>query len=289
MNELVRAATQMARGAGGLLRDAYQKPGGEVKRKSTLIDLVTDADRASEEYLLGEIERHFPDHAVLAEESGVGRAEGPFRWVIDPLDGTVNFAHRLPVFSVLIAVQEKTAAGFTTIVAVTHDPLRDETFSATLGGGTFLDGAPVHVSTTVRLIDAILTTGFAYDRLWREDDNHREFCRLNLLSRGVRRLGSAGLDLAYVACGRIDASWEYHLNPWDVAGGMLLVSEAGGRVSDIHGSRADPSADSLVASNGHLHADLQAALLSAGSLPAASREGLSAFLPPEIDDSKASD
>jgi myo-inositol-1(or 4)-monophosphatase len=281
MKELTRSAIDVARGAGRLLAEAYGRT-LQISHKGA-VDLVTDADHAAEDFILAELERRYPDHPVLSEEAGARAAEGPYRWVIDPLDGTVNFAHGLPHFAVLAAVQARLPEGrFETIAAVTFDPLRDELFVAEKGAGATLNGAPIRVSETSRLIDAVLATGFNYDRLFRLDDNQAEFCRLNLLTQGVRRNGSAGLDLAYVACGRLDGLWEYRLNPWDVAGGCLLVTEAQGRVGALEGGPLESAHPSVVASNGRLHTTLLEAIASARRLPANSRDGLEAFLPPEV-------
>lgn len=283
MQELTRAAIELARGAGRALVQAYGR-GPKIEHKG-LIDLVTDADRAAEDLILAELDRRFPDHAVFSEESGSTRADGPWRWIVDPLDGTTNFAHGLPHFAVLIALEERVAPGcFETRAAVTFDPLRDELFVAERGGGATLNGAPLHVSGTTRLMSAVLATGFAYDRLWSERDNHAEFCRLNLVSQGVRRMGSAGLDLAYVACGRLDGFWEYDLKPWDFAGGVLLVVEAGGCVDTVEREPLTLASRSILATNGLLHAPMAAALRSAAAVPVNSRRGLAELLPPEVAD-----
>ena len=281
LHDLRDAAVAIARGAGHILVEAY-RGASRVQHKGA-VDLVTDADHASEAHVVAEIRRRFPGHAILAEESGAAAGEGRWRWIIDPLDGTTNFAHRIPHFAVLIAVEEQLeGGGAATRVAVTLDPLRDELFVAVAGQGATLGGAPVRVSTTPRLIDSVLSTGFSYRRLTNTDDNHAEFCRLNLLTQGVRRFGSAGLDLAYVACGRYDGFWEHGLSAWDHAGGGLLVTEAGGRVSDLVGGRAGLDAPAIAATNGTLHDDLMAALASARARPIGSREGLDPFLPPEL-------
>ncbi len=281
MSELCAAACEIARGAGAILREAFGKR-TTVTHKGA-IDLVTDADRASEAFILAQIKRRFPDHDVLAEEGGGHDLGASYRWVVDPLDGTTNFAHALPHFAVLIAVQERAPQGaLHPVAAATYDPLRDEMFAASRDGGATLNGRAIRVSATTRLIDATLTTGFAYDRLFRSDDNHAEFCRLNLLSQGVRRLGAAGLDLAYVACGRVDAFWEYHLHEWDLAGGILLVEEAGGTVTTLAGDDAVAGDRSLAASNGVLHTPLLAALHSARQAPINSRQDLAPHLPPEV-------
>jgi myo-inositol-1(or 4)-monophosphatase len=281
LHELRDAAVEIARGAGRILATSY-RGASQVQHKG-VVDLVTDADHASEAHVLGEIRRRFPGHAVLSEESGAATGDGRWRWIVDPLDGTTNFAHRIPHFSVLIAVEEQLAGGgVATRVAVTLDPLRDELFVAVAGQGATLGGLPVRVSQTRRLIDAALATGFSYRRLTNTDDNHAEFCRLNLVTQGVRRFGSAGLDLAYVACGRYDGFWEHGLSPWDFAGGALLVAEAGGRVSALDGGPAGLEAPAIAASNGCLHDDLLAALASARAHPIGSRQDLDPLLPPEL-------
>lgn len=282
MRELRDAALAYARGAGAILAK-YHHGQFKVAHKDT-VDLITDADRASEDYILRQIARSYPGHAVLAEESGAGGADGPCRWIIDPLDGTTNFAHRLPYFSVLIAVQERQASGaFETVISVTHDPLRDESFVAERGGGAFLNDERIRVSSTSRLLDSVLATGFAVNRLFNPAlDNHAEFCRLNLVTQAVRRFGSAGLDLAYVAAGRFDGFWEYGLHPWDTAGGALLVAEAGGEVTEVDGSVFEPRAGSICASNGRIHDALRAATASARAHPVNSHDGIEALLPAEV-------
>jgi myo-inositol-1(or 4)-monophosphatase len=282
MKEIRETALELARGAGALLKGTYERGDATVGHKSTLIDLVTDADKRSEAYILETLARRFPDHAAIAEESGIGRKDGPWRWIVDPLDGTVNFAHGIPHFAVLIAAQRQTTQGYETEVGVTYDPLREELFCAVRGQGATLNDRPIEVSAATRLIDTIGATGFMYDRLFCTDDNHAEFCRLNLLTQGVRRSGSAGLDLAYVACGRYDFFWEYSLNSWDVAGGALLLTEAGGRITNLGAETLDIFQGRFLASNGHLHAVAARALAAANRLPIGSREGLAAFLPPDL-------
>ncbi len=282
MNDLTETAIEIARGAGAILAE-YHHGQFTIEHKAT-VDLITDADRASEDYILRAIAQRFPGHAVLAEESGVARADGPYRWIVDPLDGTTNFAHRLPYFCVLIAVQERQPDNsFQTVVAVTHDPIRNEFYRAERGAGAFLNDERIRVSQTGRLIDAVLATGFAVDRLFNpERDNHPEFCRLSLVCQAVRRFGSAGLDLAYIAAGRFDGFWEYGLHPWDMAGGALLVEEAGGRVTQVDASPFDPDVGSICVSNGPLHDPLVEAIASARAHPANSRDGLAALLPADV-------
>ncbi len=279
MKELLQAARHVARRAGASLQASFLAP-FEISHKGS-IDLVTSADKASEELIKTFISKEFPEHTILAEESGLKNEGGPYRWVIDPLDGTVNFAHRNAHFCVLVGLQQQSASGgYETLYGVTYDPLRDEEFVAIKGGGATLQGKPIEVSKTKTLINSLLATGFGYDRLLGPHDNHQEFCRLNLVTQGVRRFGSAGLDLAYVACGRYEMYWEYRLFPWDLTPGVLLVAEAGGTVTDLQGGAVTEG--TLVASNGYLHALSLAALASSQQHPINSRQGMQPFLPPEL-------
>ncbi len=261
--DLIVFATHTARRAGEVLRRYYTpRPGVEQgltpDTKSTDIDLVTQADLESEQLILDAIRTAFPDHAILSEESGESDAgetgEAEYRWLVDPLDGTTNFAHGLPVFAVAIALEREGQP----VLAVTYDPLRDELFAAQAGQGATLDGQPIRVSTTPTLRHSLVATGFAYIRATTDLNNLAEFNRVMPRVQGIRRLGSASLDLAYLACGRIDGYWEYHLSPWDWAGGALLIREAGGSVTDIHGRPWQVGDNSLVASNGLIHGQLLA-------------------------------
>ncbi|MFN8177036.1 MAG: inositol monophosphatase family protein [bacterium] len=241
-SDLLAAAVDMARRAGDLLLELFAR-GVEVERKGE-VDLVTRADRASEELIVGEIRRRFPDHDVLAEERGGGsQGEGRPLWIVDPLDGTTNFAHGVPLWSVSIAVQR---AG-EIVAGVVHDPSRDECFTASFGGGAFRNGERIRVSPATALSDALLVTGFPYDIRTSQVDNLDHFARFMKRARAVRRLGSAALDLSWVACGRFDGFWEPKLHPWDVAAGTLLVREAGGQVTCFDGSRFDVFSDEIVA------------------------------------------
>jgi len=219
----------LARRAGAILRDGYSKE-HQVDYKG-VIDLVTEIDHQSEAYLLGEVQRDFPEHHILSEESGVIEGNDEHIWFIDPLDGTVNYAHHIPIFTVSIAYAFK---GLLTLGAV-YDPMRDEMFLAERGKGTTLNGQPVHVSDAAELQKSLLVTGFPYDAWNTEHDNFANFVKLGKLSQGVRRLGSAALDLCYVACGRFDGFWELALKPWDVAAGGLICEEAGARVTNVKG------------------------------------------------------
>jgi myo-inositol-1(or 4)-monophosphatase len=215
------------------------------------IDLVTDVDMAIEREFRALVAERFPDHDVLAEELG-GSGEVPTGpcWVFDPIDGTTNFAHGLPIFCASVALEIDGVAE----VAAVYDPTRRELFTAEQGGGAFLNGQPIHVSSSAReLVDAMLVTGFPYDVHERVDEIVGLFGAFVGRARAVRRLGSAAIDLCYVAAGRLDAFWESDLKPWDVAGGSLIVQEAGGRVTDMAGGRFRSRSSSVLASNGLLH------------------------------------
>ena len=271
-----------AREAGEILKKHFRQL--ETIEEKRSIDLVTIADRAAEAVITQAIENNYPDHHVLAEESGTREGTSPFRWVIDPLDGTTNYAHGLDHFCVLIAFQEKNQERWETQLSVTYDPMRDEMFTAQKGKGALLNGKSICVNETTQLIQSLLVTGFGYDRLYNPHDNHAEFCRLNLLTRGVRRYGSAGLDLAWVACGRFDGFWEYHLNPWDVAGGILLVEEAGAKVTSVQGQATNENEKNLAVANPVLHEHMISALQSAQAHGVNSRQGLEAHLPKDLQD-----
>jgi myo-inositol-1(or 4)-monophosphatase len=249
----------MARKAGAILRDGYQKE-HRVDFKG-VIDLVTEVDRQSEAFLLDEIHARFPGHRVLAEESG-GSRDGENQWYIDPLDGTVNYAHNIPIFCVSLGYA---ANGILELAAV-YDPMRDELFSAARGEGASLNGRPLRVSASVELEKSLLVTGFPYDAWDTERDNFANFVHFSKLSQGVRRLGSAALDLCYVAAGRFDGFWELGLNPWDVAAGGLICVEAGGRVTDTSGGGDYLSApQSILAAAPGIHARMLAELNQAHS------------------------
>ncbi|MBW4697841.1 MAG: inositol monophosphatase [Aphanocapsa lilacina HA4352-LM1] len=213
-------------------------------------NLVTEADRAAEAVILATLKRHYPDHGILAEESGLaGIEDSPFLWAVDPLDGTTNFAHRYPVFCVSIGL----LIDGTPVVGAVYDPVAGELFSAARGLGAFCNHRPIAISTTERLDRSLLATGFAYDRRETPDNNYAEFCQFTHLTQGVRRGGSAALDLAYVAAGRFDGFWERGLSPWDMVAGIVLVREAGGTVSAYDGAPLDLRSGRVLATNGALH------------------------------------
>jgi myo-inositol-1(or 4)-monophosphatase len=220
---------RLARKAGAILREGYNKE-HTVHYKGT-IDLVTEADHASEDFLLGEIKSAFPGGHILAEESGNIQGSNEDLWYIDPLDGTVNYAHHIPIFCVSIGFSSN---GVMTL-GVVYDPLRDEMFVAEKGKGAFLNGKQIHVSNTTELEKSLLVTGFPYDTWNTELDNFKYFERLAKRTQGVRRLGSAALDACYVGAGRFDGFWEFKLKPWDVAAGGLIAAEAGAKVTAIDG------------------------------------------------------
>ena len=219
----------LARKAGVILRDGYSKE-HQVKYKG-VIDLVTEVDHQSEAYLLGEVRRDFPNHHIFSEETGIIEGSDEHIWYIDPLDGTVNYAHHIPIFTVSIAYA---FSGVLTLGAV-YDPMRDEMFLAERGNGATLNGKPLRVSTTTELQKSLLVTGFPYDVWNTEQDNFANFVKFGKMTQGVRRLGSAALDLCYVAAGRFDGFWELGLKPWDVAAGGLICEEAGARVTNVRG------------------------------------------------------
>ena len=254
MQTRLKLALELARKAGEELRQGF----GHVKqiRRKGAVDLVTEYDLRSERLILEAIRQAFPQDAILSEEAGEV-SQGDICWMVDPLDGTTNFAHALPMFCVSIACTQ----GGAPALGVIYDPLREELFQALAGGGALLNGEALRVSETHSLPEALLVTGFPYDIRTNPQNNLDHYSRLALLSLGVRRLGSAALDLAYVAAGRFDGYWELRLNPWDWAAGALLVREAGGQVTDFRGSEEVlVGADSLVATNGRVHDELRAAL-----------------------------
>lgn len=232
--ELLNTAVEGARHAGRVLADRFGRA-RTVEFKAHPSDLVTDADKAAEAELLAFLRHRFPDHAVLAEESGLTTGSQQMRWILDPLDGTTNYAHRVPHFCVSVAVEGPEGV----LAGAVYDPLRDEMFSAGKGLGATLNGTRLEASAVTALDQSILVTGFPYDVREHPEAPLGLFNRLILRTQAVRRTGSAALDLAYVAAGRFDCYFEFSLKPWDVAAGGLLVQEAGGFVSLVDGSPLD--------------------------------------------------
>jgi myo-inositol-1(or 4)-monophosphatase len=245
-------ATELAVRAGKVLMEHFRPIGRAaiVDRKSAQVrNIVTAADTASEELIKAEIRATYPEHAIAAEESGRGGAESDHVWHVDPLDGTINFAHAHPFFAVSIGL----AVAGRPVLGAVHAPRLGETFTGEVGKGAWLDGEPIRVSETDALIESILGTGFPYDRNESPNHNVDNFSRLVLLAGGVRRAGAAAIDLAYVAAGRLDGFWELGLSSWDVAAGAAIVTAAGGTVTDFTGGDGFVEGRNVVASNGRIH------------------------------------
>ncbi|HKF20471.1 MAG TPA: inositol monophosphatase family protein [Candidatus Angelobacter sp.] len=239
---------QLARDAGSLLLSCFGKVSIEYKGD---VDLVTQADRSSEELIVESIRRQWPEHDLLGEEGSRRETGSDFRWYIDPLDGTTNFAHGYPVFCVSLALESKGER----IAGVIYDPCRDEMFAAAKGKGATLNGRAIHVSKTARLAESLIATGFPSHKR-HKNPNINFYHQLTLRSHGVRRAGSAALDLCYVACGRFDAFWEFNLNPWDTAAGVLMVGEAGGNVTNFSGGAFAIDSREVLASNVLVHDEM---------------------------------
>ena len=258
--EFVKIAEEIAREAGALLR-TYFGQGIRAEYKGD-VDIVTEADRASEKRIGERLRAAFPGHGIYGEEGTRSDLDAEFRWYVDPLDGTTNFAHGFPVFCVVLGC-ERRSPGLAAdtdgemVAGVVYDPLRDEMFSAARGGGAMLNGEPIHVSRTKLLQESLIATGFPSQKRHQSPNVHfyQEF---TLRSHGVRRAGSAALDLAYVAAGRIDGYWEFKLNPWDTSAGYLLVEEAGGKVTHFDGGAFTLDSREIFATNGLIHTEMGA-------------------------------
>ena len=255
---MLNFAIQTAREAGHLLAERFGRT-LQITNKSEL-DLVTESDLASERLIIERIQTYHPRHAILAEESGVSATaerdqQSEWRWIIDPLDGTTNYAHGYPCFCVSMGLEHKGKME----VGVIYDPMRDELFTAERGAGASLNGRRIQVSPRANLSSALLCTGFPYD-VRERSQFARHFANFIMNAQGVRRDGAAALDLAYVACGRFDGFWEEGLKPWDVAAGMLMVEEAGGRVSNYAGEPLSIYQPPILASNGLLHEEMMRVL-----------------------------
>jgi len=252
VRDTTRAAVEAARRAGRILAEGLEGPMG-VSMKGPR-EVVTDMDRAAEAVIVETVRAAFPGAVIMAEEGSPSPAQGDRVWIVDPLDGTNNYAHGYPFFSVAIAVEEAGAPA----AGVVYDPLRDELFAAEAGLGATRNGAPIAVSTAARLSDSLVATGFPYGRAEGTENNLANLNRFILAVRGIRRGGSAELDLCYVACGRLDGFWELGLKAWDVSAGGLIVREAGGTVTNFGGSRWDHRRGDIVASNGRIHDEMLA-------------------------------
>ena len=246
---IIDVAIEAAQQAGRFLKDRVGRVKSIEVKKGIVRDLVSEIDKASEQQIISFIKTRYPDHAILAEESGGKGHTAVYKWVIDPLDGTINYIHGVPVFCVTIAVEHRGEL----IAGVVYDPNLDELFTAEKGSGAFLNGKRLHVSHTTELINSLLVTGFPYEIAKNPDHAVEHFVNFLMEARAIRRLGSAALDLSYVAAGRFDGFWEVSLNPWDMAAGMLLVYEAGGKVTDFSGGTASIYKKQILATNSLIH------------------------------------
>ncbi|OGP66816.1 MAG: inositol monophosphatase [Deltaproteobacteria bacterium RBG_16_44_11] len=240
-------AEQIARKAGVLLKEKLSQK-HEIYYKDE-INLVTEADKMSEDLIITAISRNYPGHGILSEESPVIAGAEKLRWIIDPLDGTTNYAHGYPVFCVSIALEDNGVV----ILGVIYDPMRDEMFTAARGEGTYLNGKKLNTSSTADISHSLLATGFPYDIRKSKENNLDYFISMAKKAQAIRRAGAAALDLAYVAAGRFDGFWELKLMPWDTAAGILMVGESGGTISDISGRDWRLSSPDVVATNGLIH------------------------------------
>ena len=259
MPSYLEISAEIAREAGALLHTFFERHiGFELKGE---FDLVTEADRASEKLVIERLHAHFPTHSIVAEESGghVGESS-EYCWYVDPLDGTTNFAHGFPMYNVTLALEK---AG-EIIAGVIFDPERNEMFACALGSGASLNDRRIHVSNVRQVDDALVATGFP-SRKRHQNINVHFYYQLAMITHGVRRAGAAALDLAYVACGRLDAFWEFGLKPWDIAAGLLLVREAGGYVTDLAGGQDALQAEGIIAANSDLHEKLRKLLNDAAA------------------------
>lgn len=257
--EFVGKAAEIAREAGALLRGFYER-GVRTEYKGD-VDLVTEADRASERLIRERLQAAFPTHGIYGEEGTREGLDAEFRWYVDPLDGTTNFAHGFPIFCVVLGCERRPAgladdADGAMVAGVIYDPLRDEMFVAEAGRGAWLNGRRIAVSRTEMLQEALTATGFPSHKRHRSPNVHF-YQEITLRSHGVRRAGSAALDLAYVACGRLDGFWEFNLNPWDTSAGVLLVAEAGGRVTRFDGGTFRLDSRETLATNGKIAAEME--------------------------------
>ena len=250
--QLLESATEIAKAAGDILRRYWGKI-SKIQQKKFYWDLVTEADTESEKLILEAIQKQFPTHKTLSEEFGLAdTGEADYLWVIDPLDGTTNYTHQYPMVAVSIGILKNHIP----IVGVVYNPILNELFQAAKGHGASLNGAKISVSEVDQLNQSLLATGFAYDRAETRENNYAEFCHMTNHSQGVRRGGSASLDLAYVAAGRLNGYWERGLKAWDIAAGVVLVEEAGGRISSYENGPLDLVSGRILATNGKIHKPL---------------------------------
>lgn len=249
MENYLEKATEVAKESGALLKDLFHRP-HQISYKRPA-DLLTEADKRSEAMIVEYLRRNFPSHAIVGEEGGGQKTGSDYCWYVDPLDGTTNFAHGFPVFCTTLGLSYRNEV----IAGVVYDPMREELFTAEKGGGAFLNGERLHVSRNATLRESLLATGFP-PFASNHDLNIEFYFRFTMLSHGIRRAGSAALDLCSVASGRYEGFWEFKLNPWDKAAGCLMVTEAGGRVASISDSAFDLLGDEVFASNGLVHDEM---------------------------------
>ena len=255
-NPMLNVAIEAAREAGRFLKLSVGKVRNIEVKQGDERNLVSEIDRGAEERIIAIIRRHYPGHAILAEESGGSLAPAEYRWIIDPLDGTTNFLHGVPIFSVSIGIERRGEL----IAGVVYDPNQDEMFTAEKGAGAFLNGRRLKVSSSSVLVESLLVTGFPYNITENPGNAVEHFVHFLMAARGVRRLGSAAMDLCYVASGRFDGFWEVSLSPWDMAAGALLIQEAGGRITDMAGGPLNIYQKTVLASNGPIHDAMLAVL-----------------------------
>jgi myo-inositol-1(or 4)-monophosphatase len=249
-NKYIQTAKEAALKSGRFLKENLDKT-GEIFYKGA-VDLVTNFDTQAQRMIFDHLSKCFPDHDYLAEEGLSQKKGAEFRWIIDPLDGTTNYAHGFPVFSVSIALEKRGEV----ILGLVYDPMREEVFSAEKGEGAFLNGRKIKVSSVDDLDKSLLATGFPYDLRTSDVNNIAHFNNFIIRVQGIRRCGSAAMDLCYVACGRFDGFWELKLSPWDMAAGALIVQEAGGRISDFKDKEFVLSGSEILASNGLIHQEM---------------------------------
>jgi myo-inositol-1(or 4)-monophosphatase len=261
VSDILQMVEGIARQAGAVLMGGFGKV-RHIQQKGA-IDLVTEFDKLSEEVILSFIQEEFPDHAILSEESGHNNTISEYQWVIDPLDGTTNFAHGIPIFSVSIALLRNNSP----LVGVVYDPFRDEMFSAESEHGATLGSQPIRVSSRADLGQAVISTGFPYDIRTNPQNNLDQFIQFQLRTQAVRHLASAALDCAWTAMGRLDGYWEFGVKPWDIGAGALIVREAGGRVTSVDGDEDFLSTETILVSNGLLHEQMSRVLREGNLAP----------------------
>ncbi len=249
LHQMLDTASSAAREAGAFLKESVGRVKNIEHKMGQFRNLVSEIDKGSEAKIIAAIKERYPDHGILAEESGGADGRSDYKWVIDPLDGTTNFLHGVPIFCVTIGIEHKGEV----VAGVSYDPNRDELFTAERGSGAFLNGERLAVTTAGTLQEALMVTGFPYHLADTPEGPLVHFNNFTRVSQGIRRLGSAALDLAYIAAGRFDGYWEISLNPWDMAAGVVIVREAGGMVTDFQGRPVDIYRKEILATNGKIH------------------------------------